>query len=390
MAAPKFDPHAWPDAPPLPSLSGPWAPNNALAGAQHLTFNGTVLAPESLAADGETVYASVAYGAVLRLPADTLQPGVPVFFTPAAIQPGGFSGPPGAHPLFAYCVAQTIAMNFSAEADCGRPLGLRVHAGSLYVVDASFGIFRVPLGHDSAAAEWLVKPNDVTPPLRFMNDLAVDGDGAIYFTDSSSNSNRAQNILVMLNNPPDGRFLRKRTPDAPTETLAAGLHFPNGVEITNGTTLVVELGRLRVLACDLPVTPGATCALRPFTTTPLPGVADNIRLSAAGDELLIGAGAKIAKPASLIYVFWTNPTLGRILYALINAIPAVESRVRSLVMRYGLVLRLNLDGSPRGSWHDPSGGTPGISQATQVGGYLWLGSSVNPYVARVPMAQLGA
>lgn len=68
---------------------------------------------------------------------------------------------------------------------CGRPLGLRFDkkTGDLYIADAYFGLMKV--GPEGGLAVSLV--NEVEGvPLMFTNDLDIDDDGTIYFTDSSS------------------------------------------------------------------------------------------------------------------------------------------------------------------------------------------------------------
>ena len=177
-----FEPVPWSDAP-LPRLAGPFAPNAALALAEHLRWPG-ILGPESIASSDNqpaTLYVSSAVGAVFQLHAqDPSLPASPVFFTPAAVD--GWRGAPGAHPLFAWCCQQAEARNASAMERCGRPLGLRIHSSTLLVADAYFGIFAVNV---SAAARqlwsktapppvWLVQPQAASPPLYFVNDLDVD------------------------------------------------------------------------------------------------------------------------------------------------------------------------------------------------------------------------
>lgn len=68
---------------------------------------------------------------------------------------------------------------------CGRPLGLRFHkrTGDLYIADAYFGIMKV--GPEGGLATSLTTEGDGVP-LRFTNDLDVDDEGNVYFTDSSS------------------------------------------------------------------------------------------------------------------------------------------------------------------------------------------------------------
>lgn len=68
---------------------------------------------------------------------------------------------------------------------CGRPLGLRFdkRSGDLYIADAYFGIMKV--GPQGGLATSLTTEADGVP-LRFTNDLDVDDQGNVYFTDSSS------------------------------------------------------------------------------------------------------------------------------------------------------------------------------------------------------------
>lgn len=68
---------------------------------------------------------------------------------------------------------------------CGRPLGLRFDkkTGDLYIADAYFGIMKV--GPEGGLATSLTNEVDGVP-LRFTNDLDIDEEGNVYFTDTSS------------------------------------------------------------------------------------------------------------------------------------------------------------------------------------------------------------
>ena len=72
---------------------------------------------------------------------------------------------------------------------CGRPLGLRFdkNTGDLYIADAYLGLFKV--GPEGGLATSLVTEAEGVP-LRFTNDLDIDDEGNIYFTDSSSKYQR--------------------------------------------------------------------------------------------------------------------------------------------------------------------------------------------------------
>ena len=381
-----FEPHAWSHPPPLPS---PWAHTDALSQSERQFWNGTALAPECFAEDANgAVLASVAFGAVLRAPDDPTRPGTPVFFTPAAVD--GFIGPLEQHPLYEWCQRQAATKNTSAEENCGRPLGIRVKGARLYVVDAYFGVFAAELGaeYNCSAAEWLVRPDGVFPALRFLNDLDVASDGTIYFTDSSFKHSRRENRLLVFNNPPAARLLVLCPGAAKPEVVVTGGHFLNGVQLLPDESAVVfvELGRLRLLRCRLPIAPGATCEPQVFADA-LPGVPDNVRLSRDGRSLLVGCAAPASSPFSLLRWLWTHQRAARLLGVLLSRLPR-ERALAALEARVpvgGLVLRLALDGAPVAALHDPSGRVPLISHAHEAAdGSLWLGSASNSFVARVP------
>lgn len=72
---------------------------------------------------------------------------------------------------------------------CGRPLGLRFdkRTGDLYIADAYFGLVKV--GPEGGLAESLTTEAEGVP-LGFTNDLDVDNEGNVYFTDSSTKYQR--------------------------------------------------------------------------------------------------------------------------------------------------------------------------------------------------------
>lgn len=72
---------------------------------------------------------------------------------------------------------------------CGRPLGLRFdrNTGDLYIADAYLGLLKV--GPEGGLATSLATEAEGMP-LRFTNDLDIDDEGNVYFTDSSSKYER--------------------------------------------------------------------------------------------------------------------------------------------------------------------------------------------------------
>lgn len=72
---------------------------------------------------------------------------------------------------------------------CGRPLGLRFYkrTGDLYIADAYFGLMKV--GPEGGLAASLATEAEGVP-LTFTNDLDIDEEGNVYFTDSSTKYQR--------------------------------------------------------------------------------------------------------------------------------------------------------------------------------------------------------
>lgn len=72
---------------------------------------------------------------------------------------------------------------------CGRPLGLRFdkNTGDLYIADAYFGLLKV--GPEGGLATPIATEAEGIA-FKFTNDLDIDEEGNIYFTDSSTHYQR--------------------------------------------------------------------------------------------------------------------------------------------------------------------------------------------------------
>jgi Strictosidine synthase len=80
---------------------------------------------------------------------------------------------------------------------CGRPLGIRFDkkTGDMYIADAYFGLLKV--GPEGGLATQLTTEAEGVP-LKFTNDLDIDEEGVIYFTDSSTKYQRR--LLLFIKN----------------------------------------------------------------------------------------------------------------------------------------------------------------------------------------------
>ncbi|ESQ36036.1 hypothetical protein EUTSA_v10007865mg [Eutrema salsugineum] len=131
---------------------------------------------------------------------------------------------------------------------CGRPLGLRFdkRTGDLYIADAYFGIMKV--GPEGGLATSLTTEADGVP-LRFTNDLDVDDQGNVYFTDSSSVFQRRKFMLLIVSGEDSGRVLKYNPVTKETSTLLRNLQFPNGLSLGKDGSFFIfcegSIGRLR-------------------------------------------------------------------------------------------------------------------------------------------------
>ncbi|CAH9083185.1 unnamed protein product [Cuscuta epithymum] len=121
---------------------------------------------------------------------------------------------------------------------CGRPLGLRFdrRTGDLYIADAYFGLLKV--GPEGGLATTLSSEAEGVP-LTFTNDLDVDDQGNIYFTDSSTKYRRRNFLQLVFSADNSGRVLKYNQATGETTVLVRNLQFPNGLSLSKDRSFFV-------------------------------------------------------------------------------------------------------------------------------------------------------
>ncbi|WP_405139057.1 SMP-30/gluconolactonase/LRE family protein [Nocardia sp. NBC_01388] len=160
----------------------------------------------------------------------------------------------------------------------GRPLGLHVESdGALLICDAERGLLR--LDKPGGTIEVLVAEVDGAA-LNFTSNVVADGDGTIYFSESSRRWPLKQWMGDIMEHSGTGRLLR-RNPDGTVETLVDGLDFANGVVLApdRSCVLVAETGAYRVTRYRLSGPQAGTCDR---LVENLPGFPDNMLLGSDG------------------------------------------------------------------------------------------------------------
>ncbi|KAF9589149.1 hypothetical protein IFM89_019465 [Coptis chinensis] len=180
---------------------------------------------------------------------------------------------------------------------CGRPLGLRFNkkTGDLYIADAYFGLMVV--GPEGGLATLLVNEAEAVP-LRFTNDLDIDEEGNIYFTDSSTNYQRRNFMQLVFSGDDSGRVLKYNPTTKETTVLVRNLQFPNGVSLSKDKSFFVfcegSIGRLRRYWLK-----GEKAGSSEVFAI-LPGFPDNVRTNENG-EFWVCAYTVVGSVVSYIY-----------------------------------------------------------------------------------------
>lgn len=330
-----IDPVAW-QPPPNAGLTGPFTPNDALAGIEHLVELGP--GPEDMAKgpDG-LIYTGLQDGRIVRFDPD--------------------SGAP----------AETFVSTG------GRPLGMEFDAaGRLYVADAFAGLLAITPGGDITVLADAVGGE----PMLFVNDLDVGVPGKIFFTDSSRRFDQEHYMLDFIEGRQTGRLLSYDLTSGETEVHLDGLAFANGVAVgPDGNSVWVAetlTARIRqVLAGGGSATTGSTLIEH------LPGYPDNLSFNADRTILWVALPAVRPNPVEALAA---RPFLRKVL----TRIPGL-SALR--IDPYSMVIGLDPAGRVVHNLQDPAGGYPTITSVKEIDGYLYFGSIDATALARMPVPE---
>jgi len=375
---PGLPPHAEFEAysiPPSVPLEGALAINSKLNGAERM-FQDVIHGPEDIQVYNGTLYTTLHGGHVVKIVNNKV------------------------HPVAKF---GQKCEGFHEEDKCGRPLGLTFDKkGQMFVADAYYGIFQVDLG--TGKSQNLVSINDTIEGRlpRIPNSVAVDNSGSVFWTDSSTSHRLHDGLFTALVNG-NGRLLQYDPSSKTNKVLLDKLHFPNGVAISDdGSFLVVcETFNFRVLKYHLK---GAKAGESEVFVDRLPGTPDNIHADGRGGfHLSLVLPRDVQNPtvverlapyplvrkllARLMYLGQQAVTLLRDLYPhemlkrTAHLIGHFESLPSPSVKRV-TVLSLTKEGKISRSLH-ATDGLSGISDFVEFGGYYYLGSPFNTFLARV-------
>ncbi|KAL9254025.1 STRICTOSIDINE SYNTHASE-LIKE 3-like protein [Drosera capensis] len=257
---------------------------------------------------------------------------------------------------------------------CGRPLGLRFdkNTGDMYIADAYFGLLKV--GPEGGLATQLTAEAEGVP-VRFANDLDIDNEGNVYFSDSSTIYERRNFMQLVFSGDPSGRVLKYDPVTKQTTVIARNIQFPNGVTLSkDGSFLVFAEGPVgRLNRHWLKGEKAGTTELFAI----LPGHPDNVRTSEAGT---FWVAIHCRRHWYSAYIS-TRPLLRHLIMKL--PIPAfyqyityIGGRLQAMVAEYspqGELIRVleDIDGKV----------VRAVSEVDEHEGKLWMGSVLMNFIA---------
>nr|AIL49060.1 strictosidine synthase [Nothapodytes nimmoniana] len=257
---------------------------------------------------------------------------------------------------------------------CGRPLGLRFDkkTGDLYIADAYFGLMKV--GPEGGLATSLITEAEGVP-FKFTNDLDIDDEGNIYFTDSSKNYQRRNFIQLVFSSETTGRVLKYNPTTKETTVLVRDLQFPNGVSLSKDGSFFVFcegcMGRLRKYWLK-----GEKAGTSEVMAI-LPGFPDNVRTNEKGEFwVAIHCRRSIYGYISAKYPKFRKFILKFPISAKIQYLLQIGGRPHALILKY----------SPEGKLLEVLEDSQGkvvkaASEVEEKDGKLWIGSVLMPFVA---------
>ncbi|XP_062015651.1 protein STRICTOSIDINE SYNTHASE-LIKE 3-like [Rosa rugosa] len=257
---------------------------------------------------------------------------------------------------------------------CGRPLGLRFDkkTGDLYIADAYFGLLKV--GPEGGLATSLTTEAE-GEPLRFTNDLDIDEEGNVYFTDSSTKYQRRNFLQLVFSADDSGRVLKYNSTTKETTVLERNHQFPNGLSLSKDGSFFVF--------CE-----GAKGSLRKYwlkgekvgtseVFAVLPGFPDNVRTNDNGEFWV----AVHCRRSLYTYFCALFPKLRKVILKL-----PISAKIQFLLhiggWPHGVVVKYSPEGKLLQILEDSTGKVvKAISEVEEKDGKLWMGSVLMPFIA---------
>ena len=335
-----IDPVAW-EPPPNPGYTGPFEVNTRLAAIERLPIK-EAHGPEDIALDADgRIYAATHEGFIVRRKTDTAR------------------------------IHQRVNTG-------GRPLGIDFDGnGNLIVADGYIGLLSI--APDGEITKLITSVDGI--PLGFTDDVDVAANGKIYFSEASTKFNAkkygplAASMLDLMEHGGHGKLIVYDPKSGMASTLISGLSFANGVAVSpdQSYVLVNETGNYRVLRYWIAGPKEGTW--EPLIEA-LPAFPDNISAGYDGRFWV----ALVAPRNPLLDSLAGKPFIRKMIQRLPEAVkPKAE--------HYGHIIAINGNGEVVADLQDPNAACPVNTGVTETSQYLYIGSLITDFIARLPKSE---
>jgi len=246
----------------------------------------------------------------------------------------------------------------------GRALGIETASdGSLIVANAYLGLQRIST---DGQVDVLLDQVDGRP-LKYADDLAIAGDGTIYFSEASTKFGARDSagtyegsLLDILEHGGHGQIIAFDPASGDAEIIIDGLQFANGIAISEDQSflLIAETGSYRILKHWLSGPPAGTTDI---LIDNLPAFPDNINNGHNG-RFWIGF---VAPRVEILDSLSDKPFLRKVLQRL-------PASVRPKAEPYSHVIAVNADGEVLMNLQDSTARFPSLTGVYETRSSLYL------------------
>lgn len=335
-----IEPVAWQPSDP-PALSGALAVNNVLDNAE-IVLQGEFRAPEDIAFDAAGhLYTGTLDGDIYRVNLDE------------AGQVSNFE-------VFAHTGGYPLGLHFDAN-------------GNLLAAVKDVGLVSISPAGDVSV---LVDEAGGTA-VNYADELDIARDGMVYFSDASVKYQWGW-PYDYLEGQANGRLIAYNPETGEADVLLEEMYFPNGVLLSPDETflLITESWRYRLGRYWLA---GDKAGSYEIIAENLPNVPDNLAADENG-AVWVGGSLRTSLLDSLYPVPFLRGQLAKL----------GEQRLRDLqgsVQTYGFMMLIDWNGTILDSFHAPSGHIYGLSSAQPHEEYIYFGTVVGDFIARLPIQE---
>ncbi|KAH0555489.1 adipocyte plasma membrane-associated protein-like [Cotesia glomerata] len=292
---------------------------------------------------------------------------------------------------------------------CSHPLGLKFDKkGTLYVVDTSYGIYKVDVKKGSYE-----KIIDASQPIegklpKTPNSVDVAENGDLYWTDMSSDYKLNDGIFSTLSDP-SGRLIHFNAKTKKNKVLLDNLGCANGVKLSDDESFVLvnELVMSRVVKYHLK---GPKTGQSEIIVEGLPGFPDNIHSDNHGNFLISLVIIADEESPHLVQSLLPHPNIRKMCIRFLSLLELpfklfdkvypndyckrihywIGSFQNSpmVVPTDAIVLRIDANGKILNAMAISNSEISSISSAFFLNDYMWLGSPFNDYLARIHIDEI--